>query len=222
VNLGAEVTADALDDIDADAIVLATGSRPALSRLGTNPAPTAQEPAAGMDQLNSPAIAGIDDARFASVDDVLSGRRRSSGRVLLIDGTGLWDGAGTAEFLANDGAEVVVVTTASAVGAALETANRHLFSQRAAAAGIRLLPHTRFTGDVGGVAHLRHVYTGETSELADVDLIVPSVGRRSDEALYLDWAGRAGRAALHRVGDCIAPRLLREIVRESYEWALTL
>jgi 2,4-dienoyl-CoA reductase-like NADH-dependent reductase (Old Yellow Enzyme family) len=221
VNLGAEVTADALDEIDADAIVLATGSRPALSRLGANPAVAAQDPAAGMDLLNSPAIAGIDDARFASVDDVLSGRRRSSGRVLVIDGTGLWDGAGTAEFLANDGAEVTVVTAASAVGAALETANRHLFSQRAAESGIRLLPHTQFAGHTDGVALLRHVYTGETTELADVDLIVPSVGRRSDEALYLDWAGRIGDRQLHRVGDCIAPRLLREVIRESYELGLT-
>jgi hypothetical protein len=219
VNVGAEVTADALDDIDADAIVVATGSRPGLSRLGANPALAAQEPAAGMDMLNSPAIAGIDDARFASVDDVLSGRRRSSGRVLVIDGTGLWDGAGTAEFLANDGAEVVVVTAASAVGAALETANRHLFSQRAAAAGIRLVPHTQFAGSKDDVALLRHVYTGETTELTDVDLIVPSVGRRSDEALYLEWNGRTGTRRLHRVGDCVAPRLLREVIRESYELA---
>ena len=221
MNVGAEVTADALDEIDADAIVLATGSRPALSRLGTNPAVTAQDPVAGMDLLNAPAIAGIDDARFASVDDVLSGRRRSSGRVLVIDGTGLWDGAGTAEFLANDGAEVVVVTAASAVGSALETANLHLFSERAAAAGIRLLPHTRFTGHTAGTAHLSHIYTGETTELTDVDLIVPSVGRRSDETLYLDWAARIGGRQLHRVGDCVAPRLLREVIRESYELALT-
>jgi pyruvate/2-oxoglutarate dehydrogenase complex dihydrolipoamide dehydrogenase (E3) component len=216
------VTADAFDEIDADAIVLATGSRPALSRLGTNPAVTGQDPAAGLDLLNSSAIAGIDDARFASVDDVLSGRRRSSGRVLVIDGTGLWDGAGTAEFLANDGAEVVVVTAASAVGAALETANRHLFSQRAAAAGIRLMPSMRFAGSKDGVALLRHVYTGETTELADVDLIVPSVGRRSDEALYLDWSGRTGAPRLHRVGDCVAPRLLRDVIRESYELGRTL
>ena len=54
-----------------------------------------------------------------------------------------------------------------------------------------------------------------------VDLIVPSVGRRSDEELYLDWAARGGSRELHRVGDCIAPRLLREVIRESYEFGLT-
>jgi 2,4-dienoyl-CoA reductase-like NADH-dependent reductase (Old Yellow Enzyme family) len=221
VHLGAEITGEDLDDIEADAVVVATGSRPALSRVAANPAVAAQEATAGLDLLGSPAIAAIDDARFATVDDVLAGRRRSGGRVLVIDGTGLWEGAGTAEYLANGGAQVVVITTGPAVGAALETANRHLFSQRAAAAGIHLLPHTAFAGGTGGTAVLRNVYTGQVTELADVDLIVPAVGRRSDEELYLEWSGRARSPQLHRVGDCVAPRLLREVIRESYEFALT-
>jgi NADPH-dependent 2,4-dienoyl-CoA reductase/sulfur reductase-like enzyme len=220
VHLGAEVAADGFDEIEADAVVVATGSRPALSRVGRNAGVTAQEPTAGLDMLGSPAVAGIDPTRVATVDDVLSGRRRTDGRAVVIDGTGLWDGAGTAEFLRNDGAEVVVVTTAAAVGAALETANRHLFAQRAAAAGIRLIPGTAFAGCTDGTVTLRHSYTGEITELSDVDLVVPSVGRRSQEELYLDWAARGGSRGLHRVGDCVAPRLLREVIRESYEFGL--
>lgn len=221
VNLGAEVTADVLDDIDADVVVVATGSRPALSRLATNPPVAAQEPTAGLDLFNAPAVADIDPALFASVDDVLTGRRESTGRVVIIDGTGQWEGAGTAEFLANGGAEVVVVTAGPAVGAALETANRHLFHQRAAAAGMRLLTRTQFVGCTDGVAVLRDVYTGQVAEIRGVDLVVPAVGRRSDEELYLDWAGRSGAPTLHRVGDCVAPRLLREVIRESYELGLS-
>ncbi len=221
VNLGAEITADVLEEIEADAVVLATGSRPALSLLGPNPLVTAQEATAGLDLFN-PAIGAIDPARFASVDDVLAERRASTGRVLVIDGTGLWEGAGTAEFLAHAGAEVVVITAGAAVGAALETANRHLFHQRAAAAGIRMLPHTAFAGATDGVVRLTDVYTGQVTELADVDLIVPAVGRRSDEALYLDWSNRIGDRRLHRVGDCVAPRMLREVIRESYEFGLGL
>ncbi|MCU1606402.1 MAG: NemA [Modestobacter sp.] len=222
VNLGAEITADALEDIDADVVVLATGSRPALSRVGLNPAVAAQEPTAGLDHFNTAAITDIDPARFASVDDVLSGRRGSTGRVLVIDGSGQWEGAGTAEFLANAGAEVVVIAAGAAVGASLETANRHLFHQRAAAAGMRLLTRTAFAGCVDGTALLRDVYTGQVTELPGVDLIVPAVGRRSAEELYLDWAGRIGSRQLHRVGDCVAPRLLREVIRESYDFALGL
>lgn len=221
VHLGAEVSADALDDIDAEVVVLATGSRPALSRLGTNPAITAQDPMAGLDHLNSAAITSIDGALFASVDDVLAGRRESTGRVMVIDGTGQWEGAGTAEFLANGGAEVVVATPGPSVGASLETANRHLFHQRAAAAGMRLITRTQFAGCIDGVVRLRDVYTGQVTEIPGVDLIVPAVGRRSDEELYLDWAGRSTSRMLHRVGDCVAPRMLREVIRESYELGLS-
>ena len=220
VNLGAEVTADALDDVDADVVVVATGSRPAFSRLGENPAVAAQAPTAGLDLFNADAIVGIDATRFASVDDVLSGRRGTAGRALVIDASGQWEAAGTAEFMMNVGAEVVVVTTAAAVGESLETANRHLFHLRAAA-GMRLLTRTRFEGCADGVAILRDVYTGQVTELPDVDLIVPAVGRRSEEELYLDWAGRSGSRKLHRVGDCVAPRLLREVIRESYELGLS-
>jgi pyruvate/2-oxoglutarate dehydrogenase complex dihydrolipoamide dehydrogenase (E3) component len=216
------VTADDFDDLEADVVVLATGSRPALSAVGTNPPVTAQQPTAGLDQLDSRAIAGLDPDSVATVDDLLSGRRKAAGRILLIDGTGLWEGAGTAEFLATEGAEVVVITAAPTVGAALETANRHLFQQRAAAAGIQFLPSTLLAGYSEGTALVTDVYTGQVTELTGVDLVVPAVGRRSDEALYLDWAGRDGGRPLYRVGDCVAPRLLREVIRESYEFGLTL
>lgn len=222
VHLGVEVGADALEEIDADVVVLATGSRPALSRAGANPPVTAQAPSAGLDHFNSSAVAGIDQAVYASVDDVLTGRRGPGRRALVIDGTGAWEGAGTAEFLANAGSHVVVVAAGSTVGASLETANRHLFHQRAAAKGITLITRRRFAGWKDGVVRLVDVYTAEVSEIADVDLVVPAVGRRSDEALFLEWRSRPGPGRLHRVGDCVAPRLLREVIRESYELGLSL
>lgn len=222
VHLGAEVTPDALGEIEADIILLATGSRPALSRAGLNPAITVQEPLAGLDHFNTDAIAALDEPLLASVDDVLSERRRPARRALVIDGRGDWEGAGTAEFLSNCGSDVVVVSAAATVGASLEPANCHLFQERAAAKGIRLLSRTSFAGCKDGTVQLRHVYTGQISEIADVDLIVPAVGRRSEETLYLDWKGRIGSRRLYRVGDCVAPRMLREVIRESYEFALTV
>ena len=222
VHLGVEIGVDALEEIDADIIVLATGSRPALSRAGMNPPVADQAPTAGLDHFNSAAIVNIDDSVYASVDDVLSGRRHPGRRALVIDGTGDWEGAGTAEFLANAGSDVVVVAAGATVGASLETANRHLFHERAAAKGISLLTRRRFAGCKDGVVRLEDVYTAEVSELADVDLIVPAVGRRSDEALFLEWKSRIGSRQLYRVGDCVAPRMLREVIRESYEFALTV
>jgi pyruvate/2-oxoglutarate dehydrogenase complex dihydrolipoamide dehydrogenase (E3) component len=117
---------------------------------------------------------------------------------------------------------VVVVSAAATIGESLEPANCHLFHERAAAKGIRLLSRTSFVAYKDGTVQLKNVYTGQMTEIADVDLIVPAVGRRSEETLYLDWKSRIGSRQLYRVGDCVAPRMLREVIRESYEFALTV
>jgi hypothetical protein len=72
------------------------------------------------------------------------------------------------------------------------------------------------------VAQLEDVYTSAPTEVTSVDLVVPAVGRRSNEALFLSWKGRTNGRALHRLGDCVAPRMLRDVIRESYEFALTM
>jgi 2,4-dienoyl-CoA reductase-like NADH-dependent reductase (Old Yellow Enzyme family) len=220
VHLGVEITEDLLEEIEADALVVATGSRPALSRVAVNPAITGQESTAGLDSFNSPAIRDLDPQVVATVDEVLSGDRPPGRRALVIDGTGNWEGAGTAEFLANAGSEVWVASDRFSVGYSLETANRELFYRRAAEKGIRTLPTTRFAGFTDGVVHLKDIYTAESTELPGVDLVVPAVGRRSDEMLFLDWKKRAGQRSIYRLGDCVAPRMLREVIRESYEFAL--
>jgi 2,4-dienoyl-CoA reductase-like NADH-dependent reductase (Old Yellow Enzyme family)/siroheme synthase (precorrin-2 oxidase/ferrochelatase) len=221
VHLGVEITEDLLDEIEGDALILATGSRPALSRVGVNPAITGQAPSAGLDYFNSPAIRDLDAQVVATVDEVLSGARVPGRRAVVIDGTGNWEGAGTAEFLANAGSEVSVVSDRFNVGYSLETANRELFYRRAAEKNIRTLHTMAFAGFDDGVVHLKNIYTSESTRISGVDLVVPAVGRRSDEALFLDWKRRAGRRAVHRLGDCVAPRMLREVIRESYEFALT-
>jgi pyruvate/2-oxoglutarate dehydrogenase complex dihydrolipoamide dehydrogenase (E3) component len=220
VHLGVEITEDLLDEIEADALILATGSRPALSQIAFNPAITGQEPTAGLDHFNSPAIRDLDPQVLATVDEVLSGDHAPGKRAVVIDGTGNWEGAGTAEFLANAGSEVWVVTGAFSVGSSLEAANRHLFYQRAAEKSIHTLTTTAFAGFADGVVHLKNIYTSESTEISGVDLVVPAVGRRSDEALFLDWKKRAGQRAMYRLGDCVAPRMLREVIRESYEFAM--
>jgi hypothetical protein len=220
VNLGVEITEDLLDEIEADAIIVATGSRPALSQVAVNPAITGQEPTAGLDHFNSPALRDLDPQVLATVDEVLSGSREPGKRAVVIDGTGNWEGAGTAEYLANAGSEVWVVAGAFSVGSSLEAANRHLFYQRAAEKGIHTLTTTAFAGFSDGVVRLTNVYTGETTEVSGVDLVVPAVGRRSDEMLFLDWKKRAGRRAMYRLGDCVAPRMLREVIREAYEFGM--
>src|SRR5271156_1488373 len=75
---------------------------------------------------------GLDLPFVKSVDSVLSGRVRLSGRVLVIDQNGHWEGASTAEFLADDGCEVHVATPAFHVLGDIEGGNRLLYLRRGA------------------------------------------------------------------------------------------
>ena len=161
----------------------------------------------------------LDPRKVATVDEILSGVRSPGKRALVIDGTGMWEGVGTAEFLANTGTEVWVITDQFSVGSSLEGANRELFYQRAKSKSIHLIPTTRLVGEKDGALILAHAYTSEKTELHDIDLVVPAIGRRSDDDLYLDWMSRKEGIEVYRIGDCVAPRLLRDIINEAYEFA---
>lgn len=218
VHLGVDVAPEDYDDLDSDVIVIATGSRPALSSLRVNDSRTCQEPLAGLDQFNSAWLSSIDPPAVATVDQVLSGARTIGRRALVFDGTGLWEGAGTAEFLANLGAEVWLVASQFSVGFSLEGANRELFYRRTAEKSIHVLATKKVIGQQGDAIELEDIYTHEHINLPGIDMVVPAIGRRSEELLYLDWVGRGGGREVYRVGDCVAPRMLREVLNESYEF----
>lgn len=222
IHLGCEIAPDDIDLVEADLIIVATGSVPALSARIENHPITAQEAFAGLDHLGDEAIRNLDPSIAASVDDVLSGARPPGDRAVVIDGSGFWEGVGTAEYLANAGSSVWVVTGAHHAGGSLEAANRELFYRRAAAKGIEILTTSRVARVERHSVVVENTYTGAETSIDDVDLVVPAVGRRSDETLYLDWKERTGTATVHRLGDCVAPRSLREVISEAYEYALTV
>ncbi|MDD7969111.1 oxidoreductase [Actinomycetospora lemnae] len=171
----------------ADAVVLATGARPAL-----------------------PAWAG-GHPRVVDVTDVLTGRVAPSGRVLVVD-----DGRGhaatsTAELLARRGASVATLTPALvAAGDLAPTLDRERWRRRAAEVGI-----AEYTDRVvlacrdGLVLDVLHHLTGEvTAWPADWVVhagpptpVVPDLGT-------LD-------VPVVRVGDCLAPRGIDAAVREG-------
>ena len=140
------------------------------------------------------------------------------GAAVVLAGNGHWEAAGTAEYLADLGADVTVVTTASLVGAGLEGTNQELFHQRANQKGIAMRTRARAVEIGPDTVVVEALDTGERSTITGVTCVVPVLGRRSVEQDYLRLR-RDGRFAgrLHRVGDCVAPRLLRAVVAEAYE-----
>ncbi|MCE0761592.1 mycofactocin system FadH/OYE family oxidoreductase 2 [Pseudonocardia kujensis] len=146
----------------ADAVVLATGARPAR-RPGT-----------------------------VDVRDVLAGTAAPTGAVLVVDELGFHHATSVAELLAARGCTVEIVTPGMVVGQDLGlTLDREGFRRRAHAAGIRLTTARLVTAVEPGRATLVHHPTGR-SETREVDAVVCAVPAEPDDALWSTLRHRAG------------------------------
>jgi 2,4-dienoyl-CoA reductase-like NADH-dependent reductase (Old Yellow Enzyme family)/pyruvate/2-oxoglutarate dehydrogenase complex dihydrolipoamide dehydrogenase (E3) component len=211
INCGVEITADLLTEIEADAIIVATGSTPVAYHNNSHPITVPGS--------YKKLIEGINSSLLATVDEILSSTRKPGKKALVIDGTGMWEGAGTAEFLANAGSEVYVVTQHAEVGYLLEGANRELFNNRSKEKRISLLPNTKVINVDNGQVSFENLLNGDISEVSGFDLVVPALGRVSTDQLYSAWKNQGQTKAIHRVGDAVAPRMLRQVISEAYEFA---
>ncbi|PVZ13159.1 FAD-dependent oxidoreductase [Actinomycetospora cinnamomea] len=124
-----------------DAVVLATGARPALPDWAT----------------------GLD--RVADVTDVLAGRVAPAGRVLVVDAGRSHAATSTAELLARRGAAVTTLTSALvAAGDLAPTLDRERWRRRAVDLGIvELTDRVVLTARSGPVLDVLHHVTGEVT-----------------------------------------------------------
>jgi len=155
--------------------------------------------------------------------------------VVVYDTDGYYVGPGVAELLAGDGHEVTVVTTFAVLSPVSdETLEGDMLRAHLHRAGIRVDHATTITeikpgpasgGDGGGPwAVAGHDRDGEPWS-AGCDGVVLVTQQASDDALYRELAGdpaalaAAGIAAVYRIGDAVAPRLLSEAVFDGHRLA---
>jgi hypothetical protein len=160
-----------------------------------------------------------------SVDEVLSGADLPGRRVLVIDGQGHWEASGTAEYLADQGCGVEVVTSLAEVGFGLEATNKVMFHQRAREKGIRLTPSVdvRSIDDDGVV--VVELLTGTERRIGDLDVVVPVYPRASRDDLYFQLLDRLGddpAITVMRIGDASAPRMIQTIMLEAQQIGMEL
>jgi pyruvate/2-oxoglutarate dehydrogenase complex dihydrolipoamide dehydrogenase (E3) component len=214
IHVGVEITSDLLEEIDAEVIILATGSS-AISYRNLDKSNKISH----MPGSYGNVIEKVQGDTLATSDEILLGTKKPGKNVLLIDETGSWEGAGTAEFLANAGSQVHIISNHFSIGSSLETANRVLFYKRALEKNIALLPSTKLIKIVENVAHLENIHSKKGFQIIDVDQVVLSVGRRSEDSLYASWIDAESSKQIFRVGDSVAPRMLRDVLREAYDFA---
>ena len=234
VRLGVTATPALLRELSADAIVVATGSEPNLPDQQSDGARRAR--ALGRQVL--PAIRGLERPFVVSADQVLSGDIEIKGNVLVVDDNGHWEAAGTAEYLADKGCRVDVIAPHSLIGEDIESGTRTLFYRRAAIKSIRLRPNTLLmevgdhrakiastfsSGNSSGLAKYMLI-PGEEEWIEGIDWLVPVIGRRSREDLFLDLktSDDFKDIKIERAGDCVVPRLIQSTIVDAFTLAQTL
>jgi dimethylamine/trimethylamine dehydrogenase len=178
----------------------------------------------GMNGITRAPIPGA-DASLPHVllpeDVMVDGLRPLGRRVAIVDCEGYFTAAGLAEVLRGEGYEVTFVTPYDVVA---PTCDQTL-------EGLRLRLHLHALGiDLrtaltpaeilpGGVRAEDGV--GRQVEI-EADTTVLVTQRMSDDALYRELTGdpealaEAGIAAVHRVGDCVAPRLIADAIFDGH------
>ena len=192
VKLGTEMTAAAIRDFGADAVVLSTGSQP--TRTGFQRA-----------LPHVDALPGVEQENVCSANDVLSGAVVPGKRVLLLDDlNGWWPASGTALHLAEQGHDVTVVTASDKPAEALDVS--HLgpsTRERFAKLGVTVICGHALTRWAGTTATIANLYTGDARELA-FDSLVLATTNTVDDALAS--ALDDDEIEVHTVGDMVAAR----------------
>jgi len=176
----------------AEAVVVATGCRP--KRTFFSPL-----------RLQEIDIPGADGPNVLTAWDVLGGAETGA-RVVVIDQDGHWRAAGTAEFLADRGCQVTVLTSLPSVGFELTPFDLMLLIPRFLQKRIQMLTSHEIVAVDGATVHARHLYTGREERLEGIDTVVWVTGREANDELYFALEGRVPE--LYRVGDCVAPRTI--------------
>ena len=198
IKLNTGLEPDDLDQIRADAVILATGSVPLAVR-----------------ELPGKSGSGVS---MATPADVLMRTAGSSARHAVIsDEGGGRNGLAAAEVLAEAGVQVTVVTGDQAVAEHVDGTVRTQLYRFLLQRGVTFRPMETVTGLAKGTVLTRNIYTGDAGEITNADLLVDWRGNRvvSD----LEAAARARFAQVEIVGDSVAPRTVQIATAEGADAA---
>lgn len=201
VNYGVTVDADLVRRLAPDAVVVATGARPARP-------PWARAADAGPDRATP---------RVADLREVLEGAVRPAGRVLVVDELGFHQATSVAELLADRGCQVEVVASGMVVGQDLGvTLDMETWCTRASAKGIVQTPDTVVMELDGGAVTLLHHPSGR-AEPRPADWVVLATPWEPRDGLFFQLRHlRQEGVRVERAGDCVAPRRAHAAVIEGH------
>jgi mycofactocin system FadH/OYE family oxidoreductase 2 len=197
VKLGVELTTEQILADKPDVVIIATGSQPKEFPVG-----------------------GADGPSVFNVWQVLNGQAIVGEKVCLIDYDGHHRATSTAEFLADQGKTVHIITSSLFVGAELgPTQDLYLSRQRLLKKGVTFTPDIAVM-EVSGEAGAKtikgfNVYSNIWDEWGGFDTIVLAMGQKADDSLYTSLKGKVPE--LYRIGDAVAPRKVDMAIWEGHK-----
>ncbi|MDO8490556.1 MAG: FAD-dependent oxidoreductase, partial [Dehalococcoidia bacterium] len=186
VELNSEVTPALVQELKPDAIVVATGIKPAI-----------------------PPITGLSTSGYVTAEDVLTGKAQTGDRVAIIGGGIV--GCETAEYLADKGRKVAILEMMPKLATGMVLLPRWLLLKRISAKGIRTLVGVK----VEEAARDRVTFVGKDGkkEAIEVDSIVLAAGAKANNDLYQQIKGSVPEVYL--VGDAREPCSIIEAIGEA-------
>jgi mycofactocin system FadH/OYE family oxidoreductase 2 len=194
-NLSQEVTIETVEAEKPDVVIVATGCEPLRSFF--NPKKLIEEPVEGIDQDN-----------VLSIWDILLQKRDVGQNVVIVDGEGHYRTLAVAEYLAAQGKKVrILVPTRTLVSEVMNTVDAPMMFRRLREEKVVFSPSVV----VKAISGDKVFTSNETIE--GVDTVVWAIGCKANDRLYFALKGKVKE--LHRVGDCVAPRLIDSAIWEG-------
>jgi mycofactocin system FadH/OYE family oxidoreductase 2 len=183
MRLGVEADTAMVLKEEPDAVVVATGSIPK------------EKPFPG--EYSSPDV--------VNTWQILNGEVEAGQNVLLIDLEGHHQATGTAEFLADQGKTVHIITPSLFAGGQLgPLQDLYLTRKRLAKKGVTFTPDIAVLEIQATLVKGLNVYSNEMMDFDGYDTVVLAAGNASQDQLYFELKGKVKE--LYRIGDCVAPR----------------
>ncbi|MBI4189857.1 MAG: FAD-dependent oxidoreductase [Betaproteobacteria bacterium] len=200
VKLGCKANVEDVEMEKPDSVVVATGSIPLRSGYSSF-----------RPELSG--IPGVEQKNVVTVTEVFQDRERIGKNIVLIDEDPHLQTIPTAEYLADQGKKVEIVTREVTIGRGLAASFLPSHYERLFKKGVKITPHSAVKEITGRTVTLFNIYTNEERKISGVDNVVLVMGNAANNELYRALKGRVKE--LYAIGDCVAPRIVDRAILEG-------
>ena len=213
VHLGSRLSVEQVLEYGAEIVIVATGCHFAT------------------DGLNAATHAPIEGADTSldwqlTPDQVVAGTKQIGKRVLVLENEAYFMGVSVAQKLAGEGHEVHLVTQAADIAHYMDyTLEAPMLHRDLHRLGVKIHPQTMLEKIEPGVCHGYNVWDPGHRERFEVDSVVLSTARISNDELYRELKADRGRLeaegveALYVIGDAAAPRMIVDSIFDGHRLA---